>query len=241
MREINGLNSMFSLKYWISSPLFRLKMGLGNMFPELRLRSIVGKAIAICTQTTIHERLLLYDIARSSIQNGCFIEIGSYLGASAVVLAAAMKCHRGGRVYCVDTWQNTSMSEGARNTYDLFIKNTRKWSNIIVPIVGLSSQVEINIKNIIDFVFIDGDHSYHAVKQDIEKYGDLVRQGGFLALHDQAYYPSVTKALGDFIQSGGWYITNAIQNLIILQRDQGWIPDVESVTAKTPLKTRKIS
>jgi len=36
----------------------------------------------------------------------------------------------------------------------------------------------------IDFLFIDGDHSYDGVKQDFEMYGALVRPGGLIALHD---------------------------------------------------------
>lgn len=38
----------------------------------------------------------------------------------------------------------------------------------------------------IDFLFIDGDHSYEAVKRDYELYGPLVRPGGLIALHDVA-------------------------------------------------------
>ncbi len=36
----------------------------------------------------------------------------------------------------------------------------------------------------IDFLFIDGDHRYHAVKQDFNLYGPLVRSGGYIAFHD---------------------------------------------------------
>ena len=36
----------------------------------------------------------------------------------------------------------------------------------------------------IDFLFIDGDHSYEGVKQDFETYSALVRTGGLIAFHD---------------------------------------------------------
>ena len=36
----------------------------------------------------------------------------------------------------------------------------------------------------IDFLFIDGDHSYEGVKRDFEMYSPLVRKGGVIALHD---------------------------------------------------------
>ena len=36
----------------------------------------------------------------------------------------------------------------------------------------------------LDFLFIDGDHSYEGVKQDFADYAALVRPGGLVALHD---------------------------------------------------------
>jgi predicted O-methyltransferase YrrM len=36
----------------------------------------------------------------------------------------------------------------------------------------------------VDFLFIDGDHSYEGVKQDFENYSPLVRAGGLIAFHD---------------------------------------------------------
>ena len=39
-------------------------------------------------------------------------------------------------------------------------------------------------KGLIDFAFIDGDHTYEGVKEDFEKYAPLVRQGGLVAFHD---------------------------------------------------------
>ena len=36
----------------------------------------------------------------------------------------------------------------------------------------------------IDFLFIDGNHTYSAVQKDYEMYGQLVRKGGIIAFHD---------------------------------------------------------
>jgi predicted O-methyltransferase YrrM len=38
----------------------------------------------------------------------------------------------------------------------------------------------------LDFLMIDGDHSYEGVKQDYEMYSPLVRAGGLIAFHDVA-------------------------------------------------------
>jgi predicted O-methyltransferase YrrM len=44
----------------------------------------------------------------------------------------------------------------------------------------------------IDFLFIDGDHTYRGVKMDYELYSPFVRQGGVIALHDVAPHPPIT-------------------------------------------------
>lgn len=44
----------------------------------------------------------------------------------------------------------------------------------------------------IDFLFIDGDHSYSGVKKDFQLYSPLVRRGGLIALHDILPHDKVT-------------------------------------------------
>jgi hypothetical protein len=36
----------------------------------------------------------------------------------------------------------------------------------------------------LDFLFIDGDHTYEGVKQDYEMYKHLVKPGGWIGFHD---------------------------------------------------------
>ncbi|GIW67077.1 MAG: hypothetical protein KatS3mg095_0975 [Candidatus Parcubacteria bacterium] len=43
---------------------------------------------------------------------------------------------------------------------------------------------EILNGNQLDFLFIDGDHSYEGVKKDFEMYSPLVKKGGIIAFHD---------------------------------------------------------
>jgi predicted O-methyltransferase YrrM len=44
----------------------------------------------------------------------------------------------------------------------------------------------------IDFLFIDGDHSYEGVRRDFEMYSSLVRSGGIIAFHDIVIHPPQT-------------------------------------------------
>ena len=61
----------------------------------------------------------------------------------------------------------------------------------------------------LDFLFIDGDHSYEGVKRDFVTYGPLVRPGGVIAFHDivmnesDPYHTTVYK-LWDEVQTAGY-------------------------------------
>jgi len=44
----------------------------------------------------------------------------------------------------------------------------------------------------LDFLFIDGDHTYDGVKKDFEAYSKLVRKGGLIAFHDIVKHPAST-------------------------------------------------
>ena len=44
----------------------------------------------------------------------------------------------------------------------------------------------------VDFLFIDGDHTYEGVKRDFEMYAPLARPGGIIAMHDIVKHPPET-------------------------------------------------
>jgi predicted O-methyltransferase YrrM len=41
---------------------------------------------------------------------------------------------------------------------------------------------------LLDYLFLDGDHTYEGVRRDFEMYAPLVRSGGLIALHDIAVH-----------------------------------------------------
>jgi len=49
-------------------------------------------------------------------------------------------------------------------------------------IIGDANSVEIN--DDLDFVFIDGDHSYNGARLDHNKWGAKVKKGGYIIHHD---------------------------------------------------------
>jgi predicted O-methyltransferase YrrM len=49
---------------------------------------------------------------------------------------------------------------------------------------------------LIDFLFIDGDHSYEGAKGDFERYGPMVRPGGLVMFHDVQHQAENPEVLG---------------------------------------------
>lgn len=61
-----------------------------------------------------------------------------------------------------------------------------------------------HVPNNLDFIYIDGDHSYEGCKSDIELYWSKVRKGGIFGGHDfNSHYHGVAKAVLEFIEREG--------------------------------------
>jgi cephalosporin hydroxylase len=50
---------------------------------------------------------------------------------------------------------------------------------------------------LLDYLFLDGDHTYEGVRRDFEMYAPLVRSGGVIALHDIAVHNRDTECQVD--------------------------------------------
>jgi cephalosporin hydroxylase len=72
----------------------------------------------------------------------------------------------------------------------------------------------------LDFLFIDGDHTYEGVKKDFEMYSPLVRNGGIIAFHDIVEHPPET---GCEVSRFWNEIKQCYKHLdIIKNRNQNW-------------------
>jgi predicted O-methyltransferase YrrM len=103
--------------------------------------------------------------------------------------------HLGGTLFC---WTKLAAPDATLISLDLpsgpaadgfegFLSNGQKLicvrADSSAP--GTLAEVQAHLQGRqIDFLFIDGDHRYDAVRADYERYGALVRRGGLIALHD---------------------------------------------------------
>lgn len=152
----------------------------------------------------------LRDIAASLPSGATCAEIGSYLGASALVMSSALP--DGARLFCIDTWMNDAMSEGVRDTYAEFLSNTARCGDRIVAVRSESTEAARRFESTLDFLFIDGDHSYEGCRSDLEAWLPKLKPGAVVAFHDIGWADGVQRAVGELFvpvqQGSGNFLPN---------------------------------
>ena len=189
----------------------QLVQRLLNFYFQYRYR-FLREGFSIESHLTVQERVVLYKLcSRAGVQT-C-LEIGSYVGASAYFMSAGLsqKSSDFGKLFCIDTWKNDSMSEGNWDTYATFVKNTSLYSGFIVPIRGFSTEVVECVARQtqdLDLLFIDGDHTYEGVKADWQAYRRFLKPGSIVVFHDWGWADGVKKVVEEEVkqwvcESGG--------------------------------------
>lgn len=173
---------------------YKLKHFFNGQFILLKNRNLKA-SFGVRSHLTAQERVQLYKLSRQSC---VIVEIGSYVGASACCFGVAAKEHGEAKVICIDTWNNDAMTEGGRNTWDEFTKNTVEFKDFIIPVRGFSTDVVDAVSNSTssaDLLFIDGDHSYGGVKADWEAYKHLLNPGSVVIFHDYGWAEGVQRVV----------------------------------------------
>jgi predicted O-methyltransferase YrrM len=129
---------------------------------------------------------LAKEFARRDYTKGA--EIGVYVGYYSRLLLDTIPNLN---LLCVDSWAIRTWRERA---YPLAVETLSRYPNVTI-IRGKSVDVAKTVKDeSLDFVFIDADHSYEAVKDDLLAWTPKVRPGGIVSGHD--YYKSQSGKLG---------------------------------------------
>ena len=117
---------------------------------------------------------------------GPIVEIGSHKGKSTIALALASKylTSRKPLVYAIDPFADYIFAPGE---YEQDFMNNIQVAGVheyVKTIKKFSYDAYEECPQNISALFIDGDHSYEAVKHDITHYAPRVVAGGIIAFHD---------------------------------------------------------
>jgi predicted O-methyltransferase YrrM len=115
------------------------------------------------------------------------VEIGSYLGESTMIFAKYFD-----KVISIDPYVDNydpndiaCSFEPFELVYQQFLKNISEFSNI--QHIRKTSDAAYKDIETIDFVYIDGLHTYDQVKKDISNYMPKIKKDGYIGGHD--YHP----------------------------------------------------
>ncbi len=202
-------------------------------------RRIAGH-LSIPGYLSANEAMVLYTaVSQLPSDQPQIVEIGSHLGKSSFVLAKALQVRGGGCVHCIDPF-DASGDESAAEDYrrrrldlgrpllEQFKSNLRKRGveALVKPLVGMSHDLSLTgVLPNIDMVFIDGDHSHEAVRQDFLDWVPRLSKGGILAMHDvfatpfDGHYDGPWKVLQEYVLNRPeWKWFRLIDTLAVVQK-----------------------
>jgi hypothetical protein len=122
-------------------------------------------------------------LSAEAAQMQSVVEVGSLYGRSSFALLTACD----GQVYCIDPWPG--------GAYDTFMSGCGHFPNL-VAIRACSPAAAEEVPDV-DMVFLDGDHEYEGVLEDIEAWLPKTRK--LLCGHDYGHpdYPGVARAVDE--------------------------------------------
>jgi predicted O-methyltransferase YrrM len=188
------------------------------------LRYVVGLDAAI-TQTSAAERELL---AKAVTDAKRIVEIGIFEGVNTATFA--LNAPSDAKVYAIDPFFKGALGFN----YGKFIAFS-EWKKQgiqqkVVVVQGLSWDVHTQVPDELDFVFVDGDHSYEGVKKDFDTYATKLKSGGIIALHDARLFSNgwtrpdwgpVELVNKHIRNSHDWEIVDEIDSLVLIRKKCG--------------------
>lgn len=153
----------------------------------------------------------LYTFMANFYKEGHFVEVGSFQGNSAAYMAVEI-INSGNNIKldCIDIWNEFTIgglhlkspeSYPVDLVYQLFLKNIEPVNHIVSSKrMGSVEAAQLYQDGSLDFVFIDANHEYEAVKADIQAWYPKVKKGGHIAGHDYISDDRVRQAVDEFFK-----------------------------------------
>jgi predicted O-methyltransferase YrrM len=179
-----------------------------GFFKPLQVRSEILAAMRIFEE---HEPRFILEIGTA--RGGTFFLLTRAATPDAVLISLDLPGGKYGGGY--ERWQTFVFRKLLRpRQRGMFIQGNSHDSELLDQVRNaLNGQM-------LDLLFIDGDHTYEGVRQDYEMYSKLVRDGGLIAFHDVVRHPESAGCRVDQF----WNELKAVADCseIIEHAEQGW-------------------
>lgn len=129
------------------------------------------------------------------------VEVGVHRGYNALNILKGLSLKK---LYLVDPWVDYVSDLGHKmvglaGAERSARKTLARYSDRLVWLKGTSANVVGNFEdNFLDFVYIDGDHSYKHVLHDVTAWTPKVKKGGMVSGHDYTSREGVKKAVDEY-------------------------------------------
>lgn len=140
------------------------------------------------TQTTEAEREAIAKYAKGK---RLAVEIGVFEGRTTAVIANSIK--EDGKVVAIDPFLSGRLGISYGKLIARHYLRRQGLISRVQFLEMLSWEAIPFIREKIDFLFVDGDHSYEGIHRDWQDWSVIIQPGGFVALHDTCLMPGQPK------------------------------------------------
>lgn len=225
---LNGYRkALDKARYLATNQLSLASNRLPRKFPsEIEVAALSRYADVIPGMCDDHKFQALLEIGRYS-PKGDIVEIGSWWGKSAFILARLAQCFDIGKLLCIDPWENSLLLQGeqfvdsgsaqvdaeeAMTVFQIGLLpfnanhiNYLRMTSVEAAAYykshrSVSTQAfgHTEYSGQISILHVDGNHAYEAAKADIESWKIFVMAGGWIIIDDYVWpYGDGPKRAGD--------------------------------------------
>lgn len=151
---------------------------------------------------------LYADMVKQAEHEALFVELGVWKGCSAAFMGVEIvNSGKNIRFDVIDNFQG--LHQENKTQRENFIDYRKNYKECLmnlnrvpfVRVIGLPSPEAVGLyaNESIDFIFIDANHDYRHVKEDIRLWLPKVKRGGVIAGHDYINFAGVKKAVDELL------------------------------------------
>lgn len=191
-----------------------LKLNIASLFMDKgRIYAFIKKISPFIWFTRSMTRFMIKNYSNKKMIG---VEIGVEYGLNARTMLKYLSIEK---LYLIDPYYGDQDNISGDQRYKKARKYLAKYDDKTKFIRKTSEQASSEIPNELDFVYIDGAHSYDDVKKDIELFYKKLKKGGIIGGHDfWANEIGVCKAVLEFSENNNLKLYGKITDWWIIKK-----------------------